>query len=245
MPILLWIILSTFAISLIAWVGVLVLFFKEAVINKITLALVAFSAGALLAGALLHLIPETIEKSNANYNYFIIILLGFTVFLAMEQFIHWHHCHSAPCEHKQPMTYLILIANGVHNFIDGLAIGAAFFVDLKLGLITWFAVAAHEVPQKLGEFGILLNGGWEKKRALLFNFYTALTVLVGGLAAYFFAREINIVWLLAFAAGSFIYIACSDLIPEIKHHEKMTQNIIHFLSFLFGILIIWAVKFLD
>jgi zinc and cadmium transporter len=245
MPILAWIILSTLVVSLLAWAGLLVLVFKEEIIKKILTPLVAFAAGALLAGAMLHLIPEALELAGINTTIFLFILGGFSGFFILEQFIHWHHCHKAPSEHKTPVTYLVLIADTIHNFIDGIAIGSAFVADIKLGLVTWFAVAAHEIPQELGDFGILIHGGWQKKQALLFNFYSALAALLGGLVAYYLASTINVVYLLAFAAGSFIYIACSDLIPEIKHREDLKENIIHFFSFLFGIVLIWAVKFIS
>ena len=248
MPILLWIILSTLSIGFIAWIGLATLIFKESLLKKIILPLVAMSAGTLLAGAVLHLIPEVIISSGPQLKYFVFILVGFSTFLILEQFIHWHHCHkttSEHSEHKKPVTYLILVADTVHNFIDGLTIGSAFVADLHLGFVTWFAVAAHEVPQELGDFGVLIHGGWKKMQALIYNFISALSVVLGGVTAYFLAASIRVEFLLSFAAGSFIYIACSDLIPEVKHHEKITQNIIHFLSFSFGVGVILVLKFLD
>jgi len=243
MPILLWIIASTFAMSLIAWVGLLALYLKEELLKKVILPLVAFSAGALLAGAFLHMIPEAIERvEGPQLNIFLWLRVGFILFLLLEQFIHWHHCHKAVSEHKHPVTYLILIADGIHNFIGGLAIAGAFIVDIKLGLVTWLACAAHEVPQELGDFGILIHGGWEKKKALLFNFFSALTIVLGGIVAYFLSTKIDITFLLPFAAGNFIYIACSDLIPEIKHVTSFKENLIHFIAFVIGILLILAVR---
>jgi len=203
--------------------------------------LVSFSAGALLAGALLHLIPEAVEEVNDTQSVFLLVIVGFALFFLLEQFISWHHCHRAPSEHKHPVTYLILIADGLHNFLGGLAIGSAFIVDIRLGIITWLVSAAHEIPQELGDFGILIHGGWKKSKALLFNLFSALTMVVGGLVAYFAASKINIVYLLPFAAGNFIYIAASDLIPEIKHGKNIFKNMLHFIFFVLGILLIWAV----
>lgn len=240
-----YIILSTFILSLIAFSGLIVLVFKESLLKKLILPLVAFSAGALLGGALLHLIPEALEKSTDYTVVLFFVIIGFSAFLLLEQFIHWHHCHKPPSEHKSPVTYLILIADTVHNFIDGLAIGGAFIADIKLGFVTWFAIASHEIPQELGDFGILLHGGWKKKKALLFNFISGLSAILGGIVAYFFFSKLNIFWVLSFAAGSFIYISSSDLIPEIKHKESLKENLVHFFLFILGVLMIWAVKLFE
>lgn len=225
--------------SLIAWIGLIVLFLKESILKKIIFPLVAFSAGALLAGAMLHMIPEALEGSEEKNSIFLWVIVGFALFFLLEQFIHWHHCHKTPCEHKHPVSYLILVADGVHNFIGGLAIGSAFVVDIKLGIITWVVAAAHEIPQELGDFGILIHSGWSKVKALVFNFLSALTIVIGGLSAYFVSTQINIVFLLAIAAGNFIYIAASDLIPEIKHHQNLKNNLIHFFFFSLGIVLIY------
>jgi len=245
MNVLFWIIGSTFAMSLIAWAGLLTLFLREELLKKITLPLVAFSAGALLGGAFLHMIPEAINKIGPSLNIFLWLLFGFSLFYLLENFIQWHHCHRPPSEHKKPVTYLILVADGIHNFIGGLAIAGAFIVDIKVGVVTWLACAAHEVPQELGDFGILIHGGWEKKKALLFNFFSALTIVVGGIIAYFISTKMDITFLLPFAAGNFIYIAASDLIPEIKHETNVKNNLIHFVTFIFGILLILVVRFIE
>ena len=242
MNILLWVIVSTFAMSLIALVGLFTLLLKERLLKKIILPLVAFSAGALLGGAFLHMLPEAINKVGPRIDVFLWLLFGFSLFFLMEQFIQWHHCHKIPSEHKRPVTYLILIADGIHNFIGGLAIAGAFIINIKVGIVTWLVCAAHEVPQELGDFGILIHGGWEKKKALLFNFFSALTIVFGGLVAYFLSTKINVTFLLPFAAGNFIYIACSDLIPEIKHGSNVKKNLIHFIAFILGILLISTVR---
>ena len=245
MSTLLIIVLSSVAMALISLVDLFTLILQEKVLKKIILPLVAFSAGALLGGAFLHMIPEAIIENGEVENIFIWVLIGFSLFFLLEQFVHWHHCHKVPSEHKRPVTYLILIADGVHNFIGGLAIAGAFLIDIKVGMVTWLAAAAHEIPQELGDFGILIHGGWEKKKALFFNFLSALTVVFGALVAYFLSTKINVSFLLPLAAGNFIYIACSDLIPEVKHGCSIKNNILHFIFFLIGILLIFLVKFIS
>lgn len=241
MSTLIWILISTFALSAIALIGIFALLLKEELLKKLIFPLVAFSAGTLLAGAFFHLIPEAIKETNELNRVFVWVIVGFTVFFLLEQFIHWHHCHRAPSEHKHPMTYLILIADGVHNFLDGLAIGSAFVIDVRLGLVTTAAIAAHEIPQELGDFGILIHGGWKRSKALLFNFFSGLTAVAGGVIAWAIAGNVEIVYLLPFAAGNFIYIAASDLIPEIKHSKDKAKNIAHFLFFIAGIGLMYAV----
>ena len=245
MPTLLWIIVATVAMSVVSLVGALALVLKENILKRIIKPLVAFSAGSLLGGAFLHLLPEALEESGEINKIFIILLIGFAAFFLLEQFIHWHHCHRLPSEHKHPVTYLILISDGVHNFLDGLAIGAAFVIDVRLGLATTLAIAMHEIPQELGDFGILIHGGWQKAKALLFNFFSGLTAVAGGIIAWLLAGNIEIVYLLPFAAGNFIYIAASDLIPEIKNQDCVSRNVLHFLAFVFGIGFMYLILFIE
>ncbi|MDO8668759.1 MAG: ZIP family metal transporter [Candidatus Buchananbacteria bacterium] len=248
MSLLLWILASTVAVSLISLLGVLVLVFKDDILKKIVLWLVAFSAGSLIGGAFLHMIPEAIDKFKGNSIIFVWVIIGFSIFFFLEQFIHWHHCHNLQCQHQEytkPTAYLILVADGLHNFIDGLAIAGAFIVDVRLGLITSIVVATHEIPQELGDFGVLIHSGWKKSRALLFNLISGLTAVLGGLVAFFLAQTINVDFLLPLAAGGFIYIASSDLIPEVKHNEKISTSIIHLAAFVLGILLIAVVGLLE
>lgn len=242
MTVLLWILVSTFAISLIAWIGLLTLALNEELLQKILLPLVAFAAGTLLGGAFLHLLPETVARRGEALSSYVWILAGFAIFLLLEQFIHWHHCHRVPSQHKTPVTYLILLADAIHNFIGGLAIGGSFLASVNTGLITWLAAAAHEVPQELGDFGILVHGGWRKRTALVYNFVSALTVVAGGLVAYGLSRRFDTTFLLPFACGNFVYIACSGLIPEIKEAASFGKALLRFAAFAAGILLLLAVK---
>jgi zinc and cadmium transporter len=164
------------------------------------------------------------------------------VFFALEQLLHWHHCHRAETNCKQPLTYLILIGDGLHNFIGGLAVAGTFLIDIRLGIMAWLAAAAHEIPQELGDFSVLLHGGWDKHKALMFNVLSALTFLIGGLVAYAASFRINVDFLVPFAAGNFLYIGASDLVPEVNKHGDLKVNIIHFASFATGIALMWLIK---
>jgi zinc and cadmium transporter len=241
--VLIQILAATFIISLISFVGVLTFLLKEELLNKAILVLVAFSSGALIGGAFLHLLPEAILELGASLDVFLYLLLGFCLFFVLEQFLHWRHQHDKTHGVK-PFSYLILVSDSVHNFIDGLVIAASFVVSYPVGIATALAVALHEIPQELGDFGVLIYGGFSKARALTFNYISAMTAIAGGVIGYFASSfmETSIVYLLPFAAGNFIYIAAADLIPEIKHGVNLRRSIIHFFVFLAGIGLMLLVK---
>jgi len=248
MGILFCILVSTFLVSLIAFIGILVLFLKENLLNKILLILVAFSAGALIGGAFLHLIPEAIEKvgtdESALLNLFLYLIFGFCTFFILENFIRWHHHHAVSHPEIMPFSYLILVSDGIHNFIDGLIIAASFVVSFPIGIATTLAVVLHEIPQEIGDFGVLIYGGIKKVRALFLNFLSAIFAIFGGFLGFLLSEKIgeSIVFLLPFAAGTFIYIASSDLLPEIKHKESLKKSLIHFFVFLLGIILMLLLK---
>jgi len=223
-------------------VGSVTLLLKATTLQRILLPLVAFAAGSLIGGAFFHMIPAGLEAYGNNTWFFGWLILGFCVFFALEQLLHWHHCHRAQASCKQPLTYLILIGDGLHNFIGGLAIAGTFLIDIRLGIMTWLAAAAHEIPQELGDFGVLIHGGWDKGKALLFNALSALTFLLGGLVTYFLSSNIDISFLIPFAAGNFIYIGATDLVPEVNRHTDTKVNLINFATFIFGILLMLLIK---
>jgi zinc and cadmium transporter len=242
MSVLAWIVAACVAMSAIAWIGLVSVFIREAVLKRLLLPLVAFSAGSLMAGALLHLIPEAVAARGAGVVTFLSVLAGFSLFFLLEQFLAWHHHHSGEQAVRTPVTYLILLADGLHNFIGGLAIAASFMVSVEAGIVTWIAAAAHEVPQELGDFGILVRGGWRRGPALWANFFSAATILPGGLLAYYISAQIDTSLLLSFAAGNFIYIAASDLIPEVKLERGPVAGLLHFGAFLGGCLLILGTR---
>jgi zinc and cadmium transporter len=229
-----WIILLGLAMSCIALVGSVTLLFSERTLQRLLLPLVAFAAGSLIGGALFHMIPSAVSELGNSVNLYIWIAAGFLLFLALEQFLNWHHSHSQSPQERAPLTYLILVADALHNFIGGLFVTASLLVDLRLGLVAWLAAAAHEIPQELGDFGVLLHGGWSKSKALIYNFCSALTFLAGGLVAYAASGTLNVAWLIPFAAGNFLYIGAADLIPEIKKTHDWKTNLLHFTAFTCG-----------
>jgi zinc and cadmium transporter len=242
-----WILISTFIISLIAWVGCLTLFVKEELMDKVLLVLVALSAGGLMGGAFLHLLPEAIAEvgasSSVTLNLFSYLIIGFCTFFVMEQFIEWYHEHSG-IHQKKPVSYLILISDLFHNFIDGLVIAGSFMVGMDVGLATTLAIAIHEIPQEIGDFGVLVYSGFKRTSALVWNYASAVTAILGGIAGYYLSTTVSgaAILLLPFAAGNFIYIAASDLIPEIKHGVGIRRNLVHFFTFVTGILLMFAIK---
>jgi len=231
------ILIATFLDGLIAFVGAITFFLNKKLVDKLMFYLVAFSAGAMLSGGLLHMLAEAIELIDPKVA-FLITIVGFVAFFFIEEFLFWHHCH----EHKdcvKPVSYLILLGDGLHNFIDGLVIGASFLVSSSFGAITTILIIGHEIPQELGDFGVLVYGGMERKKALIMNFVSQLTCVIGGISAYFVGQASTAtVYLLPFAAGGFLYIAASDLVPEIQKKEAKKS----IPAFIIGILFMIAIK---
>jgi len=239
-----WAVIATFVVSLVSFIGVVTLAFKEKLLNRIVILLVGFSAGALIGGAFLHLIPEAFEKGTSEV-IFLYVILGFVAFYILEKILHWRHCHKSKCE-VHTFTYLNLIGDSVHNFLDGLVIAASFVVDFKIGVVTTLAVVAHEIPQEFGDFGVLIYGGFGKSKALFYNFLTGLTAVIGAVVGFFLSSiiEESIVYLLPLTAGGFIYIAASDLMPELRKEADIKKSLPPFLLFLAGIVFMWFAKFL-
>jgi len=242
--ILLNILIACFLISLCVWLAVLFLFFKKETLFKITIFLVSLSAGALIGGAFLHLLPEASEELGSEKLFFI-VLAAFVLFFLVEKIFHWRHCHKENCE-IHTFGYMNLIGDSLHNFIDGLVIASVFLTDFKLGVITTFAIALHEIPQEIGDFGVLIHAGFNKLKALVLNYIVASVIILGGVVGYFASFYINdiVPYLLPIAAGGFIYIAASDLMPEIRKERNAKKSIVSFSVFLLGIILMLAVKFI-
>lgn len=241
--ILIWILTSTLIVCLISLVGIFTLAIKDKLLHKILSCLIGFSAGALIGGAFLHLLPEALEKTQSTIVFYYLIL-GIVIFFLMERYLHWRHCHDdAECK-IHAFTYLNLVGDGLHNFIDGMVIAASFIISIKLGLVTTVAIILHEIPQELGDFGVLVYGGFSKKKALFYNFISALTAMLGAIIGFFvadFAQGFSN-FILPLTAGGFIYIATSDLIPEIHKERNLRRSTAAFIAFLLGIILMGLAK---
>ncbi len=235
--------LATVFISALSLIGVVTFFIKKNLLNKIAFYLVAFSAGALLGSAFFHLLPEALEETE-GLSPFMFLVLGIVLFFVLERFLKWHHCHEDGVCKVHTFTYMSLIGDGFHNFIDGLVIASAFSVNFELGLITTIAVAAHELPQEFGDFGVLIHGGFSRLKALLWNFALSVTAVLGALIGFYLASSIESFspYLLSFAAGGFIYIAMSDLVPELHKEVKISKAFLSFALFVLGIIFMLLIK---
>lgn len=247
--ILIEILIAVLLVSVVSFVGAFTLYVKAKKLSTLVTFFVSFAAGAMSAAALFDLIPEAIKLADESI--LIYTLAGIIAFLILEKFLYWYHCHGGHCiahtheKKKIPKStgLLNLFGDGLHNFLDGAAIAAAFIAEPTLGWITTLAVALHEIPQEFGDYSILLYSGFSRAKALFFNFVSALTAILGALIAYFFATTIEtaIPVLLAFSAGGFIYIALADLIPALHHENKFSSSIQQVIWFILGTLIIWTV----
>jgi zinc and cadmium transporter len=243
MDVLIWILSALILDSLIGLVGAFSLFIKRKTLEKIVFPLVSFAAGVLFGGGLYHLFTEGLEEIGAMraINWFV---FGFILFFILERVLKWHHCHKLECE-VHPFSYLIFIGDAIHNIVDGLVIASTFLVDIRLGILTTFLIIAHEVPQELGNFATAIYGGMKRNKAIIFTFLSQITCIVGGLSGYYFLSKEMLLPLLPFAAGGFIYIAASDLIPELHKEPNIKKSIISFILFLIGLAFIIGVKFLE
>ncbi len=234
-----WALGSSIFVSLLSLVGILALVLKENVLNKTLLLLISFSAGALIGGAFLHLIPEAAEKS-VHGEVYTFVIVGFILFFILEKYLHWRHCHKRRCD-IHSFTYLNLFGDGVHNFIDGLIIGSSFVVNINFGLTTAFAIIMHEIPQEIGDFGVLVYGGLSKSKALFYNFLSALTAVFGTVIGYALANtsDVFLRLLMPVAAGGFVYIASCDLIPELHKQQDLRKATISMAFFILGVLFMY------
>lgn len=238
-----WALGASIVVSLISLIGIFSLLFQDKWLDKILFLLIGFAAGGLIGGAFLHLMPEALERSQTNV--FLYVILGFISFFILEKYFYWRHCHNGICD-VHIFTYLNLIGDGIHNFTDGLVIGASFIVSINFGIITTLVIIFHEVPQEIGDFAVLVYGGFNRFRALLFNFASALTCVLGTVTGYFVSKNIENFspFLLSFTAGGFIYIAACDLVPELHKQPGLKRSTLSMFAFLCGIFFILLARLL-
>jgi zinc and cadmium transporter len=236
------ILLWTFVGGVLGITGGVLLLYNEKLTKRISIHLVSFAAGALLANVFLDLLPELIEFQIATESIFAWSLGGVLLFFVIERLLVWHHHHLGEEKHEEhAFTKLLVIGDSVHNFIDGMIIAASFIVDINLGIVTTIAVLAHELPQEIGDFSAMLHGGMSRMKVLFYNFFSALMAFAGAIIAYYFSgvQALLAPQLVAFAAGAFVYVAGVDLIPEVYKSRK--KNIWTVIMFIVGILVIYAV----
>lgn len=227
---------SVLTVSAISFSGLLALSLKERILRKYVFVLVALATGALFGDAFIHLIPESFKKLGNGPFVGTLIILGILLFFVLEKYLHWHH-HENDHEAVRHTGKMILISDGLHNFIDGVIVTASYFVGIEIGIATTLAIILHEIPQEIGDFGILLHAGYKIKKALFFNFISALLAVLGAIVALFLHEiaETLILYFIPVAAGGFVYIAGSDLVPELHKTKSLKASISQFLAIILGV----------
>jgi zinc and cadmium transporter len=237
--------LSVTVVSLLSFIGLAFFPLSPTALRKAVFLLVSLAVGALFGDAFIHLLPEAYAVPGTGLEAPLLILGGILVFFCLEHILHWRHQHGSDGHAIEPYGYMNLTADILHNFIDGLIIGASFHLNTRLGMTTSLAVLLHEIPHEAGNFGILLQAGFPKGRALFLNFLTALTAILGGAAAWVFSgsgQEFSLA-LVPFTAGGFIYIAGSDLVPQLHRNTNPTRASLQLLAILIGVGFMVALKF--
>jgi zinc and cadmium transporter len=242
---LLYTLIATSLISLVSLSGVLFLVLKRVQLQRWLLSLVGLSAGTMLGAAMFHLLPEAAAELEAEL-LFGLVTLSFVLFFVIEKVLHWRHCHEENCD-EHSFGMMNLIGDSLHNVLDGVVIGASFVASPALGIVATLAVLLHEIPQEIGDFGVLLHAGWPARRALLANFLVAATSMFGGIAGVLLAEQSELFssYLIPIAAGGFLYIAASDLVPELRKEKTAHGSIRSFLFFVIGLGLMYALTFAE
>lgn len=233
-------IISVLIVSLISLFGVITFLVKKETLDKLLLLLVSFSAGALLGDSFIHLIPEAFETLGPSLTLSLSLLGGILAFFVLEKFIYWRHCHIPTSKnHPHPVAFMNLIGDGFHNFLDGMIVAGSYLVSIPLGIATTIAVIVHEIPQEIGDFGVLVYGGFSRFKAIFFNLLSGFLAVVGVIVAILISGKVEVFSqiLVPFTAGGFIYIAASDLIPELHKETKPSKSLLQLIFLLAGIAI--------
>jgi zinc and cadmium transporter len=228
---------SVVLVSVVSLVGILGVAVSERRLKRVLFILVSLAAGGLLGDAFIHLLPHSYEKPRTGVSTAVCVLAGIWVFFALEKFLRWRHEHVVATDSRiHPVGYLNLIADGLHNLIDGLLIGASYLAGLRVGLATTLAVILHEIPQEIGDFGVLVQAGFTRTRALLFNLVSASVAIAGTVVALLIGQRIErfTAVMLPLAAGGFVYIAGSDLLPELNKDVNPLRSTIQLASMILG-----------
>lgn len=241
--------ISVVIVSLVSLVGIFFAYVHESRIRKLLFILVSFAVGTLLGDVFFHLLPELYSDASHPLIVGVYILGGIFLFFCLEHFLHWHHYHSTPAEGHaaHPSAYINIGADALHNFVDGLIIGASFLISLPLGFATTLTVLFHEIPQELGDFAILVNAGFSRTKALLFNLFSATFAILGGCLAIFIGSlfESFAPVLVGITAGGFIYLALADLMPQLHRDIQPARSALQFFAALCGIAIMLALTLFE
>lgn len=244
----LYALISVAIISLISLAGVFTFAISGNFLRRILILLVSFAAGALLGDVFIHLLPEVVKEFGFRLEISLYVLVGILIFFVLEKFVQWRHCHTPTSKaHMHPVAFMNLVGDGLHNLIDGMIIAGSYMTSMPLGIATTIAVILHEIPQEIGDFGVLLHGGFNKAKALLFNFVTALFAVLGAVIALIIGSGLEnfSLYIIPITAGGFIYIAGSDLIPEMHktcmHASKSVAQLIAFVAGMFVMLLLLLV----
>ena len=243
--------ISVVIVSLVSFVGVISLLLRPKLLDEMLLVLVSLSAGALFGDAIIHLLPEAAEN-GFTLSISLYTLSGVLTFFLLEKIIHWQHCHlplpkQKSSKHVHRLGIINLVGDGLHNFIDGLIIAGSFLINVPTGIATTIAVVFHEIPQEIADFGVLIYAGFSKGRALFFNFLSAAFAIVGGIIGYALGSSSGsfIQFLLPFTAGGFIYVAGSNLIPELHKSCDFKDSIWHIIALIVGVALMVGLRFLE
>ncbi len=242
-------VVSTFLISLLSLIGMFALSLHEDTLHRIIRLLVSFSAGTIFGASIFDLLPEAIEHVSESI-VFVYVATGFIFFMIFERFIYWYHGHGHDAEVEASMeeaptkgfAYLNLVGDFVHNFIDGMIIAASFFVNFQVGIASSIAVAFHELPQEMGDFGILVYAGFKPRLSLIYNYAAAFAVVIGAIFASLFLETVEPLsgLLISFSAGAFFYLSASELVPEMSKEKNNLKAVVQVFIFILGVILIYS-----
>jgi len=241
----LYALVSVVAVSLISLIGVLVLAIRQELLNRIVFVLVSLAVGALFGDTLIHLLPEAYASFDSQLTVAYLVMAGFLLFFLVEKYLHWHHHHDEDSGiHIHPVGYVSLVSDGMHNFIDGVLIGVSYLVSIPLGIATTTAVIMHEIPQEIGDFGVLIGAGFARKKALWLNFATGLTAVLGTVLALIFGSRLEAIasYAIPLTAGGFLYIAAVDLLPPLHKETRPYRSLIQLVAIIVGVAIMAWLK---
>lgn len=242
--------LAAIIVSFVSVLGLLFMFIGKKTIKHLTLFLVSFAVGGLLGDAIIHIIPESYESIGNDFLVSILVISGILLFFILEKILRWRHCHEINCHEEKKhghITILNLVGDTVHNLVDGMIIASSFMVSFEVGLVTTLAVMLHEIPQEMGDVGIMLHQGFSLKKAIIFNLISASSALIGVLIIFLVGQSFQGLsdYIMPITAGGFIYLAASDLIPELHRHDtKISVSITQMLAILLGLTLMSVLLFL-